>query len=150
MNNMDKIDRDIINLLQKGFPLSDEPYAEVARSLGISETTLLSRLETLLQQKTLTRFGPMFDAQKLGGTFSLVAMKVPEQDFGSVCDIVNGYSEVAYNYQRDHDFNMWFVLATETFGQIDEINRDIELRTGLKTFNLPKLNEYYIGLNFSV
>lgn len=149
-NNVDKIDRHIINELQAGFPLSDEPYAEVAAKLAITETDLLNRLSRLLEEKTLTRFGPMYDAQKLGGAFSLVAIQVPEKDFEQVAEVVNSYPEVAHNYQRDHDFNMWYVLATETPEQIDEVNRDIERRTGLKVFNMPKLEEYFIGLQLQV
>lgn len=147
---MDKTDRNIINILQAGFPLSEEPYAEVAAQLGITETELLNRLSVLLKEKTLTRFGPMYDAQKLGGAFSLVAIQVPADDFDNVTEVVNSYPEVAHNYQRDHDFNMWYVLATETPEQIDEVNRDIEQRTGLKVFNMPKLEEYFIGLQLRV
>lgn len=147
---MNKLDRKIINLLQAGFPLSEEPYADVAAQLGIKENELLSRLSKLLEDKTLSRFGPMYDAQKLGGAFSLVAMQVPEEDFDLVTELVNSYSEVAHNYRRDHKFNMWYVLATESLQQIDEVNRDIEQRTGLKVYNMPKLDEYYIGLQLAV
>ena len=146
---MDELDRKIINALQDGFPLVEEPYAEVAMQLGINESDLLSRLEKLLHDKTLTRFGPMYDAEKLGGAFSLVAIKVPEEEFDKVTKIVNSYDEVAHNYHRDHEFNMWYVLATETPQKINEINRDIEHRTGLKVFNMPKLDEYYIGLKLT-
>ena len=147
---MDELDRKIINDLQAGFPLTEQPYAEVAARLGIEEPELLSRLQQLLENKTLSRFGPMYDAQKLGGAFSLVAMQVPEQDFDKVAEVVNSYAEVAHNYQRDHEFNMWYVLATETPQQIDQVNSDIEQRTGLKVFNMPKLTEYYIGLKLPV
>ena len=147
---MDELDRKIINDLQTGFPLTEQPYAEVAARLGIEESELLSRLQQLLDNKTLSRFGPMYDAQKLGGAFSLVAMQVPEQDFDKVAEVVNSYAEVAHNYQRDHEFNMWYVLATETPQQIDQVNSDIEQRTGLKVFNMPKLTEYYIGLKLPV
>ncbi|WP_126452200.1 Lrp/AsnC family transcriptional regulator [Sulfuriflexus mobilis] len=147
---MDEIDRKIINTLQTGFPLSEEPYAEVADQLGVSEKDLLNRLSGLLENKVLTRFGPMYDAQKLGGAFSLVAVRVPEGDFHRIAEIVNSYPEVAHNYQRDHDFNMWYVLATETPEKINEVNYDIEQRTGLKVFNMPKLDEYYIGLQLPV
>jgi DNA-binding Lrp family transcriptional regulator len=147
---MDELDRKIINVLQEGFPLTDEPYVDIARQLGIEEKDLLKRISRLLEDKTLTRFGPMYDAQKLGGAFSLVAMQVPEKDFDKVTEVVNSYAEVAHNYQRDHDFNMWYVLATETPQQIDKVNREIEQRTGLKVFNMPKLDEYYIGLQLAV
>lgn len=146
---MDALDRKIINLLQEGFPLTEEPYLEVAKQLEIDESDLLNRLKILLHDKTLSRFGPMYDAAKLGGDFSLVAIKVPEDRFDEVTEIVNSYSEVAHNYHRDHEFNMWYVLATETAEQIDKVNSDIENRTGLKVFNMPKLDEYYIGLKLT-
>lgn len=146
---MDDLDRKIINLLQEGFPLTEEPYLEVAKQLEIDESDLLNRLKTLLHDKTLSRFGPMYDAAKLGGDFSLVAIKVPEDRFDEVTEIVNSYSEVAHNYHRDHEFNMWYVLATEIPEKINEVNSDIEKRTGLRVFNMPKLDEYYIGLKLT-
>ena len=147
---MDDLDRKIINTLQTGFPLSEEPYAEIATQLGIGQEELISRLQQLLDNKTLSRFGPMYDAQKMGGAFSLVAMKVPEEHFDEVAELVNGYSEVAHNYARDHAFNLWFVVATESQRRIGEVNHDIEQRTGLKVYNFPKLAEYYVGLQLTV
>ena len=147
---MDTLDKKIINLLQAGFPLSEQPYLEVAQQLDIEEQELLDRLSNLLEENTLSRFGPMYDAQKLGGAFSLVAVSVPEDDFERVTDIVNSYSEVAHNYKRDHDYNMWYVLATDSPEKINEVNNDIEKKIGMKVFNMPKLDEYYIGLQLAV
>lgn len=145
---MDALDCRIINELQGGFPLSERPYAEVAEQLGTSEDELLHRLDVLLAAGTLSRFGPMFHAERMGGAFSLVAMKVPAQRFEEVAALVNAHPEVAHNYAREHDFNMWFVLATETPGQIDTALAAIENETGLKAYNMPKHEEYYVGLRF--
>jgi DNA-binding Lrp family transcriptional regulator len=147
---MDSLDRKIINLLQKGFPLSEQPYLEVAEQLGIEESVLIQRLSGLLENKTLSRFGPMYDAQKLGGAFSLVAIRVPDDDYDRVTEIVNSFPEVAHNYRRDHDLNMWFVLATDSPEKIDAVNSQIEKKSGLKVYNMPKLEEYFIGLNLPV
>ena len=147
---MNEVDRKIINILQKGFPLTEQPYLEVAQQLGIEESELINRLSNLLENKTLTRFGPMYDAQKLGGAFSLVAISVPEDDFDRVTEIVNSFPEVAHNYRRDHDLNMWFVLATDTPEKIHAVNSQIEKKSGLKVYNMPKLDEYFIGLNLPV
>jgi DNA-binding Lrp family transcriptional regulator len=143
---MDAIDRDIINTLQLGFPICERPYAEVAEQLRLDEAELLQRLKQLLHEKKLSRFGPMYQAEKLGGAFSLVAMQVPNENYDTVAELVNSYPEVAHNYQRDHAFNMWFVLATETTQRVDEVNEEISRRTGLPVFNMPKLKEYYVGL----
>ena len=147
---MDTLDKKIINHLQKGFPISDTPYADMAEVLGCDESTLLQRLETLLDEKHLTRFGPMYHAERMGGAFSLVAMRVDAVDFERVTELVNSFTEVAHNYQRDHDFNMWFVLATETVERINEVNAEIEKLTGYRVYNMPKLEEFYVGLELEV
>lgn len=145
---MDNIDRKIINSLQGGFPISDSPYRIVAEQLELSEEELLERLESLLENQILTRFGPMYDIQKLGGSFSLCAIRVPSERFDEVTEIVNSFSEVAHNYERDHEFNMWYVLATESAEQIDLTNQAIELQTGLRVYNMPKVQEFFVGLHF--
>lgn len=145
---MDAIDRAIVNRLQGGFPLSERPYAEAAAAIGIDEDELLRRLERLLASRTLSRFGPMYHAERLGGALTLAAMRVPEADYERVTAIVNAFPEVAHNYAREHDFNMWFVLATETPERQAEVIAEIERATGLAVYNFPKQDEYYVGLRF--
>jgi len=145
---MDAIDRAIINNLQGGFPLSERPYAEAAASLGLDEDELIRRLEILLAQSTLTRFGPLYHAERLGGALTLAAMKLPPDDFERVARIVNGFPEVAHNYAREHEFNMWFVLATEWPERIGEVISEIEKATGYAVYNMPKLEEFFVGLRF--
>lgn len=145
---MDELDRVIVNTLQGGFPVSERPYAEVAQGLGIAEDELISRIGRLREGGVLSRFGPMYHAERLGGALSLAAMKIPEEDFERVAAIVNAMPEVAHNYARNHAFSMWFVLATETPRQQDEAIARIELATGYRVYNMPKIKEYFIGLRF--
>lgn len=145
---MDALDRRIINELQGGFPLSDRPYAEVATRLGTSEDELIRRIDALLTDGTLSRFGPMYHAERLGGALTLSAMQVPEADFERIATLVNAHPEVAHNYAREHAFNMWFVLATETPERIDAVIAAIERETGLKVYDMPKLEEFFVGLRF--
>ncbi len=147
---MDELDRNIINRLQLDFPVCDHPFAVVADQLGTSETELISRIERLLDDNYLTRFGPLYDAVKFDGALSLCAMTVPEERFEAVAEKVNAYSQVAHNYQRDHQLNMWFVLATETQDDLDKTLIAIEADTGLPVRNMPKLQEFYVGLYFKV
>ena len=146
MMELDALDRAIVNRLQDGFPICESPYAAVAGELGMAEQDLLARLERLLQERVLTRFGPMFHAERLGGGLSLAAMKIPPEDFERVAAIVNQMPEVAHNYARDHALNMWFVLATETpQGQQDALER-IARETGYPVYNMPKIKEYFVEL----
>lgn len=147
---MDAVDRAIVNQLQGGFPVCERPYAEAATKLGLTEDELMQRLDALLENGTLTRFGPMYHAERLGGALTLAAMKVPAQDFERVTGIVNGFPEVAHNYARDHAFNMWFVLATEAPKRIEEVIGEIEKAAGYRVYNMPKLEEFYVGLRFTV
>ncbi|MDP2979005.1 MAG: AsnC family transcriptional regulator [Thiobacillus sp.] len=147
---MDALDRAIINRLQGGFPLCERPYAAVAEQLGSSEDEVLARVERLLRDRVLTRFGPMFHAERLGGGLSLVAMKIPPGDFERVAEIVNAMPEVAHNYAREHALNMWFVLATETpEGQREALDR-IERETGFPVYAMPKIREYFVELKLHV
>lgn len=147
---MDEIDRRIINQLQRGFPISERPYQEAAETIGISETELIQRIESLLADKTLTRFGPMYQIEKAGGAFTLAAMSIPENEFDRVAEQVNQFPEIAHNYERAHKLNMWFVLGTESPEEIEQVIARIEEATGYKVYNMPKLEEFYVGLFFQV
>jgi len=143
---LDDIDRRIINALQGDFPLSDEPYRDVAETLGLTEADLLARLKRMLDERTLTRFGPMFQIERMGGRFVLAALRVPEGDFERIANLVNALPEVAHNYRREHDYNMWFVLATERPEGIATAIRRIEAVTGLAVAAFPKEREYFVEM----
>ena len=143
---MDKIDRLIINTLQDGFPICESPYQKIASQLNITENELLERLQSLLDNGTLTRFGPMYNAQQMGGALTLAALKAPQEQFEQIAEAVNAFPEVAHNYARNHELNMWFVIATELPERIPVVIEEIENSTGLKVYNMPKIQEYFVGL----
>jgi DNA-binding Lrp family transcriptional regulator len=146
---MDELDRRIVSELQHGFPLCERPFAEAAGALGTSEEELISRLRALLEQGVLTRFGPMYDAERLGGAFSLCAMSVPGRDFERVAALVNAHAEVAHNYERAHRFNMWFVLAVNDQKSVPRVISEIEAQTGYPVLNLPREEEYFVELKLT-
>ncbi|MGD2075538.1 MAG: AsnC family transcriptional regulator [Gammaproteobacteria bacterium] len=147
---MDNLDRRIINELQGGFPVCERPFREAAQRLGTSESELITRLRCMLDDGLLSRFGPLFNAEQLGGALSLCAMKVPRERFDAVAEKVNAFAQVAHNYQRDHEMNMWFVLATGSAAELEAAIHAIERETGLKVFNLPKQEEFFVSLHFQV
>jgi DNA-binding Lrp family transcriptional regulator len=143
---LDDTDRALINALQGDFPLAARPYAQVAARLALSEDEVIARLARLLADRVLTRFGPMFQVERMGGAFCLAAMQVPEDDFRRVAGLVNALPEVAHNYRREHAFNMWFVLATERPAGIAEAAQRIEAASGLPVYLFPKEREYFVEM----
>lgn len=146
---LDDTDRKIVNSLQGGFPLVERPYAAAAAELGLSEEELIERLKKLVESGAASRFGPLYHVEKMGGSVMLAALAVPEERFDEVAELVNAHPEVAHNYKRTHEFNMWFVLASESEQRIDEVIGEIERETGLKVLRAPKEREYYIGFRVS-
>ena len=147
---MDEADRRIINALQTGIPVCDNPYAECAAELDMTEDELLRRLASLREEGILSRIGPMYHAERLGGGLALVAMSIPTEDYDRVTEQVNAFDEVAHNYERDHVLNMWFVLATEKTERVQQVLSEIEEVTGYPTYNMPKIEEFFVGLRFDV
>jgi len=145
---MDDLDRRLINRLQLGLPLVRHPWRVLAAELESSSTELLERLHALLADGVLTRFGPMFDIERLGGAFTLAALEVPEERFDEVAEQLHDLPEVAHNYRREHAWNMWFVLACATEHDLTEALNHIETLTGLPLLNLPKEETYHVGLYF--
>lgn len=150
MTTLDDVDRAIINRLQDGLPVVSRPFEEVARELGVSESVLMKRLQNLLDDGLLSRFGPMYHAERLGGAFCLAALAVPEDRFQDVARTVNEFDEVAHNYRREHELNMWFVLAVDDPDRVASVIERIERQTGLKVYDFPKLDEYYVRLHLEV
>lgn len=145
---MDATDRALINRLQDGFPVCPRPFAEVAKELGIAEDDLIARISALRADGTLTRFGPLYNAERMGGALSLCALSVPTEDFERAAAIVNAFPEVAHNYEREDAYNMWFVLATGTPEDKARVLAEIEAAAGYPVLDLPKLEEYALDLRF--
>lgn len=144
-DTLSNLDRRLINRLQDDLPLTSRPFAEIAEEFGLEEQEVVDRTRRLRDDGFLTRFGPFFDAEALGGAFCLCAMAVPEGRFDEVLTKVNAHAEVAHNYERDHRLNMWFVLATESQKDIADTAAVIEQETGLQVLLFPKEREFFIG-----
>jgi len=147
---LDDVDRAIVNRLQRGFPVCERPFLDVAGELGIAESDLIARLQGLLDDGVLTRFGPLYQIERAGGAFVLAAMQVPPGELERVIAAVNALPEVAHNYLREHRFNLWFVLAADFRRRIDEAASRIERETGYSVYLMPKLREYFLDVQLPV
>lgn len=152
---MSELDKGLINLLQDGFPLTARPFLTVAQQLKendivASEIEIMNRIQAMLDDGLLTRFGPLYQAERMGGGLTLAAMIIEEKDYERVNEQVNAFPEVAHNYRREHELNMWFVLATESPEGIEDCIEEMEAVTGYQVFNMPKEEEFYVGLKFAL
>lgn len=143
---MDAIDRDIINSLHGGLGICERPYLAAAQRLGLEEDELIARLSRLLAEGVVTRIGPLYQIERMGGAFTLAALHAKPDDYERVARQVNALPQVAHNYARDHELNMWFVLATERPDEIDQVIQRIEQATGCPVYNFPKSREYFVEL----
>ncbi len=144
------IEKKLINRLQHDLPLVREPFVAIANELGLSETQVLGSLRSLQERGVITRFGPLFDITKKQGAISLCALKVPKDRFQEVTLLVNNYPQVAHNYQREHEWNMWFVLACKSQQELEETFNEIVKLSLCPGINCPKEQEFFVGLNLPV
>ncbi|MGR9098936.1 MAG: Lrp/AsnC family transcriptional regulator [Gammaproteobacteria bacterium] len=141
--------KQLLNNYQRDFPLSPQPYRDIARSLGVSEEDVLNALTELMENRYISRIGPIIPPNHIGVS-TLAAMAVPDDRLAVVADIVNRCPEVNHNYEREHVFNLWFVLIASDQGHLQSVVSGIERKTGLQVMQLPLLADYFIDLGFSL
>ncbi|MBA3264230.1 MAG: Lrp/AsnC family transcriptional regulator [Thermoleophilaceae bacterium] len=110
---LDETDKRLLNLLQGSFPLAERPYEEIARLAELSEDEVLRRTRRLLDERIIREVTPIFDTRVLGYNSMLVAARVDPEHPWRAAKIINSHPGVSHNYLRDHDFNLWFTIATE-------------------------------------
>ncbi len=149
---MDDIDRELLNELQSGLPLTERPFVAIADKAGISEEETLARVKSLAADGILRRIGPVLDSRALGRVGTLAAMAVPEEKIDEVAAVVNSFDGVTHNYIREArdastPFNMWFTLHAKNEDELRQILADIERRTSLKAMRLDTVMSYKIAVS---
>lgn len=115
---LDELDRRLLNLMQGRFPLQPRPFRAVAELAGVEEAVALRRVERLVDQRIIRQVTPIFDTRALGYASMLVAAKVDPGNPHRAARAINAHPGVSHNYLRNHDFNMWFTIATEPDSQL--------------------------------
>ena len=110
---LDDLDRRLLNLMQGSFPIAPAPYAHVAQLAGIPEPETLARVQRLLDERIIRQVTPIFDTRALGYSSMLVAAKVDPENPWRAANLINAHPGVSHNYLRNHEFNIWFTIATE-------------------------------------
>ena len=128
---MDAIDKKILNILQKEFPLEERPFLIVAKRCGINEDEALARIQKMKDEGIIRRIGAVFDGIKLGRVSTLCAARVPEDKIDIFVQTVNANKGVTHNYRRNHEYNIWFTASAETAEALAAFLKDVKEKTGV-------------------
>lgn len=144
-------DKRLLNIIQTNLPLDRRPFAVLAEELGTEESIVIERLRFLKEHGFIRRIGPFFDSSKLGYIGTLVALEVEEEYIPKVATVINSYSGVTHNYEREGTFNLWFTLLSSSLGIQDEILDTIRNLEGvIRLISLPATQKFKVSVQFSL
>jgi DNA-binding Lrp family transcriptional regulator len=152
--SLDETDRIILQILQDDFPIVQEPWLEISSRVNISEGEVISRLKRLIEAGAILKIGPIFDASRIGlKAATLVAMRVPKNKVDDVARIINEYSNVSHNYEREDEYNVWFTLAASSNSELAMILDELKQKTGVKdhdVLDLPTIRRFKVNVRFQL
>lgn len=151
LQTIDSLDKQLLNEIQWQFPLVDKPFLEISKRYNVSEDEVIERIKILKRIGLIRQINAIFDTRRLGYKSTLVAFSVLQDKLDQVANEVNRHPGVSHNYERNHEYNMWFTLAVPPFG---DMKRDLEHMASLdgvtKYRVLPTLRLYKIGVKLDV
>lgn len=147
---MDDIDRKILTIISRGFPLEERPYLAIARQAGITEDEAGDRVSRLRASGVIRRIGAVIIPASLGWHSTLCAVDLPEERIEEFAALVNAYDEVTHNYVRSGHPNCWFTLIVPDASHASGIIRTIERELGTKVLDLPARRVFKIRVSFDL
>ena len=145
----DPINRALLDRYQRDFPLMAAPYAAIGDALGLGEDEVIRRFDVLKQSGAISRIGAVIAPHRAGWS-TLAAMAVPDERLEDVAALVSSFPEVNHNYQREHAFNLWFVVTGEDRAHVGATLDAIRDRIGLDVLDLPLEEAFHIDLGFPI
>lgn len=144
---MEDLTEKLLNDFQRNFPLNPLPFEQIAIALNTSTEVVIEKLKELQAKGAVSRVGPVFSPNTVGVS-TLAATAVPAEKLEKVAEIVNHYTQVNHNYEREHHFNLWFVVTSDNQKTLQQTLDNISREIGYKVLSLPLLKEYHIDLGF--
>ena len=143
------LEKRLLNEFQHGFPLTERPFEQIAGQLGVSEQEVIETLSHLKEKGAVSRVGPVLKPNRVGAS-TLAAMAVPVDRLEEVAALVTERAEVNHNYEREHEFNLWFVVTASSEDHLHSVLNEISHATGLPVMDLPMIEDYFIDLGFDL
>ena len=151
VNELDVIDKQILNDIQWSFPLVERPFLEMANKYHLTEDEVLNRIQRLKDIGIIRQISAIFDTRKLGYKSALVAFSVESNKIDYVANEINKHPGVSHNYERNHEYNMWFTLAVSPDADMKADLDKMAALDGVKKYRvLPTLKMYKIGVKLDM
>lgn len=148
---LDATDKEILNMIQWDFPMVARPFAEIGKRLDMSEDEALKRIKAIKETGIIRQINAIFDTRRLNYKSALVAFSIRPDKLDAVADEINKHHGVSHNYERDHEYNMWFTIAVPPDGSIQrDLNAFAKLDGVIKHRLLPTLKLYKIGVKLDM
>lgn len=149
LKDFSALEQRLLNDFQRELPLDSRPFARIAEQLNVSEAAVIDSLQSLQQRGVISRVGPVFRPNRIGVS-TLAAMSVPPEQIDCIARIVSAFPEVNHNYEREHAFNLWFVVTASSEEHLAIVLHEIEQHTEYPLMSLPMLDDYFIDLAFEL
>jgi DNA-binding Lrp family transcriptional regulator len=150
---LDDLDKRLLNLMQGKFPIAARPYQHVGSQAGMTEDEVMARVQRLLDERIIRQVTPIFDTRALGYSSMLVAAKVDPENPWRAATVINAHPGVSHNYLRNHEFNIWFTIATEPdspLGLEGTLERLAQLAGAESVRQLPTLKLFKIRMDLEM
>ena len=145
---MDALDRDLLNEIQADFPVQPHPYRIIGERLGMEEAEVLTRIQSLREKGIIRRLGASINSRQIGFVSTLLAAKVPKEQFSEFVQTVNSCKGVTHNYERRHEYNVWFTLIAPSEQEKQQTIQDLIEKTGINIIELPAKRIFKIRVDF--
>ena len=145
---MDQRDKELLNEIQAGFPVEPHPYRVLGERLRMDEEEVIARVAKLRQTGIIRRLGASIDSRRVGFVSTLLAAKVPQEKFETVVKIINACAGVTHNYERKHEYNVWFTLIAPSVKEKERIISQLREETGVEILELPAKKIFKIRVDF--
>jgi DNA-binding Lrp family transcriptional regulator len=149
INDYSPLEQHLLNDFQRDLTLSTTPFADMAKQLNVSEQEVLQAIQSLQQRGVISRVGPVFRPNRIGVS-TLAAMAIPQDKLECVARIISAFPEVNHNYEREHEYNLWFVVTASSEEHLDIVLYEIEQHAEFPLMSLPMLDDYFIDLGFQL
>jgi len=146
---MEETRKHLLDDFQRDFPLVARPFEEIAQRVGMTEQAVIDAYDDMLNEKYVSRIGAVVTPNRVGCS-TLAAMAVEPDRLEEIANQVSAFERVNHNYEREHRFNLWFVVTADSADELDAILALIEKKTGHDVMSLPMQRDYHLDLGFKL